>query len=152
MRIIFSAIAILFCLSGIGQADTSSRNKQSALARFPAGEKGWYNFLYKNFNSSSLTEHLPDTVEFHDTIYVQLAIDPTGWVEDAEFTAASSPLFEKELRRLINKSPAWIPAQSPTGTVKGFRSWRLIASVVADLSSLRIDPADFPRSSSDKKY
>ena len=124
----------------IAQADTSS----ASLPRYPAGEKSWYNFLQKNFNSDSLKQNLPDSVEFRDTMYWKLCFDEKGKIERAEFYAAQSPYFEKELRRLIKKSQNWIPAKSPTGPIKGARSWRLVAIIMADMSSLLIEPADFP--------
>jgi hypothetical protein len=104
---------VYFDEAGMQLDDTASRDRR-ALFRGSTGIK-WKNYVENNLQWPRGVKLVnTDTV----TVMVRAAIDEAGNVTDAYVEVPFHPLFDKEVLRVVKRSPKWQPAISHNRYVK----------------------------------
>ena len=86
-------------------------------ATFKGGNKKWRSFLLDNLD---FLDGVKLVNTFFVTVIVAVTIDEDGNITDAYVDVPVSPAFDAQALKVINKSPAWIPAIDHNRRVKYF--------------------------------
>jgi len=71
------------------------------LPRFPGGEKAFGEFLHKNIDTTSQTNH--------GRVIVSFIVETNGSLTDIKVVRSLNPIADKEAIRILKKSPKWNP-------------------------------------------
>lgn len=100
--------------NGNPEADTTSKDRRSD---FPGGPKAWLKYLdKKGYFPPQYTITNADSV----TVVVRAEIDEDGKVDDVEIVVPFNPSFDDIVKRVLQKSPPWIPAIHHNRKVKSY--------------------------------
>ncbi|MBK6379173.1 MAG: hypothetical protein IPF72_05280 [Chitinophagaceae bacterium] len=103
---------IYFDEAGMQLTDTSSRDRR---ALFRGSRAKWRRYVENNLQWPGGVKLVnTDTI----TVVVMATIDEAGNVTDAYVEVPFHPLFDKEVLRVVKRSPKWIPAISHNRYVK----------------------------------
>ena len=88
-------------------------------ASFPGGDQAWLKFLKKNVNGMIATDNgAPQGIY---TVMVQFTVDKYGYITDIKALTNHGYGMEKEVIKLLKKSPKWSPAFQDGRNVKAYR-------------------------------
>lgn len=88
-------------------------------ATFPEGDRAWRNFLERTLNATvPVYNRAPEGTY---TVVVQFVVDKEGNVSDIIPLTNHGYGMEKEVIRVIKKSPKWQPAMQDGRKVKAYR-------------------------------
>ena len=88
-------------------------------ASFPGGDQAWLKFLKKNVNGMIATDNgAPEGIY---TVVVQFTVDKYGYITDIKALTNHGYGMEKEVIKLLKKSPKWNPAFQDGRFVKAYR-------------------------------
>jgi periplasmic protein TonB len=79
------------------------------MPKFPGGEAEMMKYIQNNL------KYPPGNSEggVAGSAYVQFVVEKTGNIKDAKiFKSSGVPEFDKEVLRIVNNMPKWIPAKS----------------------------------------
>ena len=85
---------------------------------FAGGPKGWAQYLNKNFTYPQRAQ----SAKVSGKIVLQFIVDQTGKVEEPEIFKSAEYSLDEEALRIIQRSPAWLPASKDGKLLK---SWKL---------------------------
>lgn len=85
---------------------------------FKGGIEGWAKYLQANFNYPVQAQR----ADIQGTVILQFIIDQKGKVQEPEIDKSVEYSLDEEALRIIQRSPAWLPA-SKDGKV--LKSWKL---------------------------
>ncbi|MEO6540277.1 MAG: energy transducer TonB, partial [Ferruginibacter sp.] len=105
---------IYFDESGRQLTDTTNKDRPSA---FKGGPKKWRSFLLDNLD---FLDGVKLVNTFFVTVVVAITIDEDGNITDAYVDVPVSPAFDAQALKVINKSPAWLPAIDHNRRIKSF--------------------------------
>ena len=94
--------------------DTTSKDRP---AGFKGGNKKWRSFLLDNLD---FLDGVKLVNTFFVTVVVAVTIDEDGNITDAYVDVPVSPAFDAQALKVINRSPAWLPAIDHNRRVKYF--------------------------------
>src|SRR5260221_6987880 len=117
-------------IQGIGQynkikKDTLPDNdlkifeKVEVEASFSGGETAWKEFLQNNLKSNVPAKHKAPAGAY--TVIIQFVVDKEGNVSGIKALTNHSYGMEKEVMRIVKKSPKWTPAYQNNRPVKAYR-------------------------------
>jgi periplasmic protein TonB len=101
--------------------DTTERifEKVEIEASFPGGDQAWIKFLKKNVNGMVATDNgAPKGIY---TVIIQFVVDKYGYLTDIKALTNHGYGMEKEVIKLLKKSPKWNPAFQDGRNVKAYR-------------------------------
>lgn len=98
--------------AGLRSADTTSKDRT---AGFKGGNKKWRSFLLNNLD---FLDGVKLVNTYFVTVVVAVTIDEQGNITDAYVEVPVSPKFDEQALKVINKSPAWIPAIDHNRNIK----------------------------------
>lgn len=87
--------------------DSKDFEKVEEPAEFPGGQPAWLSYLGDNIK-------YPKSVKkekISGQVIAKVVVDPTGHVKTVEIVKSLHPLLDKEVIRVIKKSPKWKPAK-----------------------------------------
>ena len=101
--------------------DTTERifDKVEIEASFPGGDQAWIKFLKKNINGLIGTDN--GAPEGQYTVIVQFVVDKYGYITDIRALTNHGYGMEKEVIKLLKRSPKWNPAFQDGRNVKAYR-------------------------------
>lgn len=88
-------------------------------ASFPGGAQGWKNFIQQNLNSNVPVRKRAPAGYY--TVIVQFIVDKKGKVSEISALTNHGYGMEKEVIRVMKKSPDWLPATQNGRTVNAYR-------------------------------
>ncbi len=101
---------------GSPQTDTAAANREAVFKK--KGMEGWRNYLEQN-------TRWPQGVRLMNvtqvTVTVVFCVNEAGKVTDAEVLLPVHPVFDKEAIKIMEQSPAWLPAIKHNRKIKAWR-------------------------------
>lgn len=88
-------------------------------ASFPGGDRAWRSFLERTLNASTPVDHGAQAGTY--TVVIQFVVDRNGNISDIKPLTNHGYGMEKEVIRVLQKSPKWLPAIQDGRQVKAFR-------------------------------
>jgi protein TonB len=88
-------------------------------ASFPGGTKGWINFLQENLNGDVAARKRAPVGQY--TVIVQFIVNKKGKVSEIKTLTSHGHGMEKEVIRVMKKSPDWLPAMQNGKPVNAYR-------------------------------
>jgi TonB family protein len=98
------------------QIDTATVNKEAVFKK--KGMEGWQNYLS---NNTAWPYGYKLTNVNQVTVSIQFCVNEEGKVTEAEVVIPFHPVFDKEALKIIQQSPAWVPALQHNRKVKAWR-------------------------------
>ncbi len=83
---------------------------------FPGGIEGWRRFLQKNLRGKESDE------AYKITVIVKFVVNEDGSISNLEIAQSGGQEFDKEVLRVMNKSPKWIAGSDGGRIVKVYHS------------------------------
>lgn len=93
-------------------ADATNKNRD---AEFKGGRKKWKSYLANNLD---FLDGVKLVNTFFVTVVVAMTIDEEGNVTDAYIDVPVSPAFDRQALKILQRSPAWVPAVDHNRNVK----------------------------------
>lgn len=94
-----------------------SMSEIDAIPRFPTGGSGWRNYLGSELDLSDALEKM-DSAQYIDfgarqTAILEFRVYKNGKIGDVQIINESgiSPAFAEEARRVMERSPKWVPGR-----------------------------------------
>lgn len=124
----YTVIQFLFiCLSYIGHGQDSSKvasrdsviSKAEVQPNFDGGAKGWMNYLAKNLNANVPVDN--KAPEGMYTVIVQFIVYEDGSIDSLKALTNHGYGMEKEVIRILKKSPKWKPAMQDGKIINAYR-------------------------------
>jgi len=117
----FSATPILGTLPArdTTSVDTTIFTKVDLEATFPGGENGWRTFLENNLKADVPVRRKAPAGQY--MVVVQFIVDKQGNLSDIRPLTNLGYGMEKEVVRVLRKSPKWQPAMMNGQPVKAYR-------------------------------
>jgi protein TonB len=88
-------------------------------ASFPGGLSGWREFLEKNLNAGIPVRKKAPVGTY--TVMIQFVVDKQGNISDIKPLTDHGYGMEKEVIRILKKSPQWVPAMQNGRPVRAYR-------------------------------
>ena len=136
LKLLFTSLCVtLISAQSIGQTtnwpDTSSIQKSSievdgkifekveSEAEFPGGKKAWVSYLEENLNADVPVKKKAPAGVYQ--VVVRFIVAKDGKIREVKAETSHGFGMEKEVIRIINKGPKWIPAQQNGRPVNAYR-------------------------------
>jgi protein TonB len=94
-------------------------DKVEVEASFAGGDMAWREFLQNNLKSNVPVKHKAPVGAY--TVVIQFVVDKEGNISDIKALTNHGYGMEKEVMRIIKKSPKWTPAYQNNRPVKAYR-------------------------------
>ena len=95
---------------------------------FKGGQKGWIKFMNSNFKYPERAQN--SNVE--GMVWLEFIVDEKGNIQHPEINKSAEYSLDEEALRLINVSPAWIPASKDGKIVKSYKRQPIIFKLTAN--------------------
>jgi periplasmic protein TonB len=99
-------------------------------ASFPGGDPAWIRFIQERLDASVPIRMKAPKGKY--TVWIQFIVDVTGKLSDFKALTTNGYGMEKEVIRILKKSPRWTPAVLDGRKVKAYRK-QPVTFVVDDL-------------------
>ena len=99
--------------------DESIFEKVEIEASFPGGDEAWIKFLQSHLDPTVPTRMRAPKGKY--TVWIQFIVDKDGKILDFKTLTTNGYGMEKEVIRILKKSPKWKPAMQDGRTVKAYR-------------------------------
>lgn len=110
--------------------DTTLYETVEIEAEFPGGQDGWREYLMKNIRMNEIVSSIPRSVKhFMQQAIVEFIVDTDGSISNIKVINDVSPAVAREAKRIIARSPRWIPAVQNGRKVKAYRKQPIIFAV-----------------------
>ncbi|MBI5858754.1 MAG: energy transducer TonB [Sphingobacteriales bacterium] len=106
-------------LKDVSDDDNITFDKVEVEASFPGGAQAWRNFLERTLNANVPVENSAPAGAY--TVVIQFVVDKNGNISDIKPLTNHGHGMEKEVIRVIMKSPKWVPAMQNGRVVKAYR-------------------------------
>jgi periplasmic protein TonB len=103
----------------VKEIDESIFQRVETEASFPGGFTGWKEFLEKNLKADVPVRKKAPVGNY--TVMVQFVVDKEGNISDIKPLTDHGYGMEKEVVRILKKSPKWIPAVQNGRPVRAYR-------------------------------
>jgi len=110
--------------------DESIWEKVEIEASFPGGDQAWIKFLQSHLDPTVPTRMRAPKGKY--TVWIQFIVDKDGKLSEFKELTTNGYGMEKEVTRILKKSPKWKPAYQDGRTVKAYRK-QPVTFVVDDL-------------------
>jgi len=94
-------------------------DKVEVEASFAGGDMAWRAFVQNNLKSNVPVKHKAPVGAY--TVVIQFVVDKEGNISDIKALTNHGYGMEKEVMRIIKKSPKWTPAYQNNRPVKAYR-------------------------------
>ena len=136
LKLLFTALSVTLISAQLfsqtkNQADTSSIPKSSIEidnkvfeqveneAEFPGGQKAWVTYLQENLNADVPVKKKAPVGVYQ--VIVRFIVAKDGKIREIKAETSHGFGMEKEVIRIINKGPKWIPAHQNGRPVNAYR-------------------------------
>jgi len=99
-------------------------------ASFSGGDEAWIKFLQKNLDPTTPIRMRAPKGKY--TVWIQFIVDIDGKLSDFKALTTNGYGMEKEVIRILKKSPRWTPAMQDGKNVRAYRK-QPVTFVVDDL-------------------